>query len=213
MNYDEDQSMFEADRITCYLDDNPSALVPEIDCIESAICSVAVCEDCYEEDEDSESREIAHCNVRGTFVDAIMIEQLHENYLHVCDGCTADLGDVAATLYTYLPPGKVVNFYLLEEIEPCDENMDADIKTRVLKEIPRMCYLTFGRIPDVVLYYPDTYAASNQQRAETGRGYSKTKIAALIEDEMPPFAAAGFTQLGLSQYWYAVVDDQRSMHD
>ena len=148
--------------------------------------------------EDSAPDRQPDCKIIGTYVDGRTISAVYD-YLDVCDEHSQDILDAATSfLKLVVIPD---NFFLLESFTNNTKVRDSLI-TRILRELPLLCYDAFYRMPEYILYYPRSYAQNNRQIFATGIPIEAGELEANLKKEMKPFLQAGYRKLEDTEYYY-----------
>ena len=148
-----------------FLSQDRPHLQSSLDCIQTEIFDIYI-KDFVTEDVIDESVPTGQpdCRVIGTYVDGRTISTFTD-YLDGCDAHSSDILDAATNFLEYV--GVPENFFLLESITHNEKAGDSLI-TRILQELPLMCYHAFYRLPEYILYYPESFAQSAQHLYDTG---------------------------------------------
>ena len=138
------------------------------------------------------------CKIIGTYVDGRTISTFTD-YLDGCDEYSSDILDAATNFLDLV--GIQANFFLLESITH-NEKVGDSLITRILQELPLMCYHAFYRLPEYILFYPESYAQNNQHIYDTGEPIEADELEANLKKEMKPFLEAGYRKMADTEYYY-----------
>ena len=142
------------------------------------------------------------CTITGTYVAGQSIDCFSDaEFLDACDEYSGDVLDAATHLQDFI--GFPEEFFLLESIT-VNSKLGDSIISRILQELPQICYHTFFQLPTYILYYPESYAENNRHICDTGMPMEDSVLEANLKKEMKPFLKVGYKKMADTKYYYLI---------